>query len=235
VQIDDLEIDRLDLAIDESVLRALALQAPLADDLRKVIAIKMMASDLERVGDLSRNIAKSAERLIARPLVRPPAQLVGLADAAQRMLRDALDAFAESDTVRARAVLLADDRVDRDQDRSWSPDPRHRRAPGSQEVDMILIAENLERVGDHYEHRRGRDPRHRAHNLKPPTSSRAARRASTADGRRGWGHSAVSASGSARLQAGARTPTRSMPSSPRPPVAPLRLPGRPPLARSCPT
>jgi len=66
VKIDDLEIDRLDLAIDESVLRALALQAPLADDLRKVIAIKMMASDLERVGDLSRNIAKSGERLVAR-------------------------------------------------------------------------------------------------------------------------------------------------------------------------
>ncbi len=152
VVIDDLEIDRLDLAIDESVLRALALQAPLADDLRKVIAIKMMASDLERVGDLSRNIAKSGERLIARPLVRPPAQLVGLADAAQRMLRDALDAFAESDTERARAVLLADDRVDRDQDRVVEiliRDIGEHPELSPQEVDMILIAENLERVGDH--------------------------------------------------------------------------------------
>jgi phosphate transport system protein len=152
VVIDDLEIDRLDLAIDESVLRALALQAPLADDLRKVIAIKMMASDLERVGDLSRNIAKSGERLIARPLVKPPAQLVGLADAAQRMLRDALDAFAQSDTARARAVLLADDRVDRDQDRVVEiliRDIGEHPELSPQEVDMILIAENLERVGDH--------------------------------------------------------------------------------------
>jgi phosphate transport system protein len=152
VVIDDLEIDRLDLAIDESVLRALALQAPLADDLRKVIAIKMMASDLERVGDLSRNIAKSGERLIARPLVKPPAQLVGLADAAQRMLRDALDAFAQSDTERARAVLLADDRVDRDQDRVVEiliRDIGEHPELSPQEVDMILIAENLERVGDH--------------------------------------------------------------------------------------
>ena len=152
VVIDDLEIDRLDLAIDEGVLRALALQAPLADDLRKVIAIKMMASDLERVGDLSRNIAKSGERLIARPLVRPPAQLVGLADAAQRMLRDALDAFAESDAERARAVLLADDRVDRDQDRVVEiliRDIGEHPELSPQEVDMILIAENLERVGDH--------------------------------------------------------------------------------------
>jgi phosphate transport system protein len=152
VVIDDLEIDRLDLAIDECVLRALALQAPLADDLRKVIAIKMMASDLERVGDLSRNIAKSGERLISRPLVRPPGQLLGLADAAQRMLRDALDAFAQSDTERAREVLLADDRVDRDQDRVVEiliRDIGEHPELSPQEVDLILIAENLERVGDH--------------------------------------------------------------------------------------
>ena len=152
VKIDDLEIDRLDLAIDESVLRALALQAPLADDLRKVIAIKMMASDLERVGDLSRNIAKSGERLVARPLVKPPAQLRALADAAQRMLRDALDAFAQSDTERARQVLLADDRVDLDQDRVVEiliRDIGEHPELSPQEVDLILIAENLERVGDH--------------------------------------------------------------------------------------
>jgi len=152
VVIDDLEIDRLDLAIDECVLRALALQAPLADDLRKVIAIKMMASDLERVGDLSRNIAKSGERLIARPLVRPPAQLLALADAAQRMLRDALDSFAQSDTERAREVLLADDRVDRDQDRvveSLIREIGEHPELSPQEVDLILIAETLERVGDH--------------------------------------------------------------------------------------
>jgi len=152
VKIDDLEIDRLDLAIDESVLRALALQAPLADDLRKVIAIKMMASDLERVGDLSRNIAKSGERLAARPLVKPPVQLLGLADAAQRMLRDALDAFAQSDTERARQVLLADDRVDLDQDRVVEiliRDIGEHPELSPQEVDLILIAENLERVGDH--------------------------------------------------------------------------------------
>ena len=62
---DDLEIDRLDVAIDTGVLKALALQAPVAADLRLVIAIKMVASDLERVGDLSRNIAKSAQRMAA--------------------------------------------------------------------------------------------------------------------------------------------------------------------------
>src|SRR5215471_17885792 len=63
VQIDDLEIDRLDLAIDEAVLRLLATQAPVADDLRSVIAAKMIATDLESVGDLARNVKKSAVRI----------------------------------------------------------------------------------------------------------------------------------------------------------------------------
>jgi phosphate transport system protein len=67
VQGDDLEIDRLDVAIDDAILRALALQAPVAEDLRQVIAIKTMATDLERIGDIARNIAKSGMRLAERP------------------------------------------------------------------------------------------------------------------------------------------------------------------------
>jgi phosphate transport system protein len=152
VRIDDLEIDRLDLAIDEAVLRALALQAPVAEDLRKVIAIKMIASDLERVGDLSRNIAKSALRLAERPAVALPTKLDDLADEARRLLKDALDSFADDDAEKARAVLAGDDRVDDDQDRvvreAIAEIGAHPEI-SSQEVDMILIAKNLERVGDH--------------------------------------------------------------------------------------
>jgi phosphate transport system protein len=149
---DDLEIDRLDLAIDEGVLRALALQSPVADDLRQLIAIKMMASDLERVGDLARNVAKSALRLCARQPVPIPPDLVGLAEAAQAILREALDAFGDGDVVKARAVLEADDVVDEAQDRvveqALGEIGRHPES-SAQEVDLILIAENLERVGDH--------------------------------------------------------------------------------------
>ena len=67
VKADDIEIDRLEVAIDEAVLKALALQAPVAEDLREVLAIKMIATDLERVGDLARNVAKIARRLSAQP------------------------------------------------------------------------------------------------------------------------------------------------------------------------
>ena len=66
VQRDDLALDKLDIEIDDAVLRALALQSPVAEDLRQVIAIKTMATDLERVGDIARNIAKSGARLAER-------------------------------------------------------------------------------------------------------------------------------------------------------------------------
>jgi phosphate transport system protein len=152
VRQDDLDIDRLDVQIDERVLRALALQAPVAEDLRQVIAIKMMATDLERVGDIARNIAKSALRLAERPAVVLPPKLEEMADEARRMLKDSLDSFADGDPSKARAVLAADDRIDEDQDRvvrdailEISAHPEFT----SQEVDLIMIAKNLERVGDH--------------------------------------------------------------------------------------
>ena len=152
VRLDDLEIDRLDVQIDERVLRALALQAPVAEDLRQVIAIKMIATDLERVGDISRNVAKSALRLAERPPVALPPKLQEMADEARRMLKDALDSFADGDPAKARSVLAADDRIDDDQDRvvrdailEISAHPELT----SQGVDLIMIAKNLERVGDH--------------------------------------------------------------------------------------
>ena len=152
VRIDDLEIDRLDLAVDELVLRVLATQAPVADDLRHVIAAKMIASDLERVGDLARNVAKSAERLATRPQVEVPARLRTLADESQRILRRALDSFSEGDAERATLVLGDDDQVDADQDvviRSAIQEITSHPEYTSQEVDFILIAKNLERVADH--------------------------------------------------------------------------------------
>jgi phosphate transport system protein len=152
VRIDDLEIDRLDLDIDESVLRALALQAPVAEDLRQVIAIKMMATDLERVGDLSRNIAKSALRLADRAPVSIPPKLREIADEARRLLKLSLDSYADADPLKAQAVLEADDQVDDDQDRvvrEAIQEIGEHPEMTSQEVDLILIAKNLERVADH--------------------------------------------------------------------------------------
>jgi phosphate transport system protein len=152
IQQEDIEIDRLDVEIDESVLRVLALQAPVADELRWVIATKTMATDLERVGDLARNIAKCGRRLAERDGLPLPPKLTELADEARRLLRAALDAYTHNDAGQARAVLEGDDRVDRLQDRviedalsdlvAGARDPRLL-------IDVIQIAKSLERVADH--------------------------------------------------------------------------------------
>ena len=149
---DDVEIDRLEVAIDEAVLKALALQAPVAEDLREVLAVKMIATDLERVGDLARNIAKSAARSATNSPLPFPAALTSLARSAQRVLRRSLDAFSRTDAELARAVLQEDDAIDRAQDEVVQTMLRAlQREPGaaSQEVDLIMVAKHLERVGDH--------------------------------------------------------------------------------------
>jgi phosphate transport system protein len=152
VREDDLEIDRLDIAIDESVLRSLALQAPVADDLRRLLAANDIGTDLERVGDLARNIAKSAARLAERAPVPLPPHLEALAAECQAILRDALDAFVHRDAERARKLLAEDDRIDDDQDRVIREALDALRAHPDlylQEVDLIVVAKHLERVADH--------------------------------------------------------------------------------------
>ncbi|HXV36474.1 MAG TPA: phosphate signaling complex protein PhoU, partial [Myxococcota bacterium] len=152
VATDDLEIDRLEVAIDSAVLAALALNAPVASDLREVFGIKMIATDLERVGDLARNIAKSARRCAGRAELDPPPALHRLATSAADLLRRALDAYARSDAGAARAVLADDDWADDQEDEvirqeltEIAGDP----AVAPQAVDLIFVARNLERVADH--------------------------------------------------------------------------------------
>lgn len=149
---DDLEIDRLDVEIDQAVLRALALRAPVAEDLRGVVATKTMATDLERIGDLARNIAKSACRLAERPAIDLTARLEPLEDGARDLLHRALDAYASHDPDAARRVIEDDDYIDELQDRIvLDVIEAMGSSPGiaPQAVDVILIAESLERIGDH--------------------------------------------------------------------------------------
>lgn len=152
VKADDLEIDRIDVAIDDAILRVLALRAPVAEDLRQVIAIKAMAGDLERVGDLARNIAQSAVRLAGRAETRLPGRLAPLEREACRLLRLALDSFQQQDPATARAVIEGDDRADDLKDeivRELIAEIERHPETASQAIDAIFIAESLERVADH--------------------------------------------------------------------------------------
>ncbi|MCR9097261.1 MAG: phosphate signaling complex protein PhoU [bacterium] len=149
---DDLEIDRIDVEIDAAVLSVLALRAPVASDLRQTLAIKTMATDLERIGDLARNIASSARRLSERQPISPPTLLRELADDSRRSLSRALQAFADLDGDLARTVLGEDDDIDAIEGRVIRESiERIQAQPGAsrQEIDLIFIAKNLERVADH--------------------------------------------------------------------------------------
>ncbi len=152
VKEDDLAIDRLDVEIDQAVLELIALQAPVADDLRQALAIKVAAVDLERVGDLARDIADSTLELVERPPVHPPAAFADLVEESRRSLSAALTAFADADADRARLVLQADDRIDDDEALVIRESlERIRTEPESSDAALhhILIAKCLERVGDH--------------------------------------------------------------------------------------
>ena len=152
VQRDDIEIDRLDVAIDDAVLQLLATQAPVASDLRFVLATRSIATDLARVGDIARNIAKSAPRLGADSRFELPPRLETLSKDAQRLLRKSLDAYANTDAEEAQRILSEDDEIDAAESlviRDAIAEMIRHPDLTSREVDLIMIAKNLERVADH--------------------------------------------------------------------------------------
>jgi phosphate transport system protein len=146
------QINDLHLELDERALRLLALQQPMAVDLRLITATMKINSDLERMGDQAVNIAQRALSMLAQPEMKPLIDIPRMAQIAERMVKDALDAFVRRDTQLAREVVLRDDEADRYRDLVFREliaqmikDPRC--IP--QALDLILVSRNLERVADH--------------------------------------------------------------------------------------
>ena len=106
-------IDRSEVDVEEEVLKTLALHQPVAADLRFVIAVLKINSDLERMGDIARNISKKARFIARTDGFRPPVDFRDMAAKAQSMVRQSLDALVNADTKTARQVRSADDDVDR--------------------------------------------------------------------------------------------------------------------------
>jgi phosphate transport system protein len=148
---DDRAIDRMEIDIEERCVRLLALQQPLATDLRFITAALKISNDLERVGDHAVNIAGSAARLAGEPLLKPLVDIPRMADLALGMLREALDAFVRRDAEGARRLVRRDDAVD-DLNRQvfrelltyMIEDP----ATITRAMELVLVARNLERVAD---------------------------------------------------------------------------------------
>lgn len=147
----DREIDLLESEIEDTVTNLLALQQPVARDLRLLLAALKIANDLERVGDHAVNIAQSAERLLAYRTITPEPEMVEMARLSGDMLRRALDAFVRGDAQVGRAVCAQDDQVDALHDSLFrillthmAEDPHTIGAA----MEIFLVSRNLERVAD---------------------------------------------------------------------------------------
>ncbi len=148
----DAEVNDLQMDIDDRCLRLLATQAPLAGDLRLITSAMKINADLERVGDQAVNIAENALTLIPQPPVKPLIDIPRMAEAAEGMIRDALDAFVKKDAALARDVLGRDDEVDELKDQVFRELLTYMMAdPGTiqRALALILLSRNLERVADH--------------------------------------------------------------------------------------
>lgn len=145
-------INQLEIEIDDAAIGLLALQAPLAADLRLVTAVIKINNDLERMGDLSVSIAQSALALIREPLIRPLIDIPHIAGLAQGMVRKSLDSFVNRDPELARSVLASDDAVDNMRTASYHElisfmEVNPQQIP--QALYLLSVIRNLERIADH--------------------------------------------------------------------------------------
>jgi len=101
----DAAVNRLQIEIDDRCLKMLALQQPMATDLRLITSAMKMGADLERIGDQAVNIAETAMRLLETPPLKPLIDIAEMSEIAQKMTRDSLDAFVRRDADLAREVL----------------------------------------------------------------------------------------------------------------------------------
>ncbi len=145
-------VNRIEIDIDDAAVSLLALQQPMAADLRFIIAAIKINNDLERMGDLAVNIAQRAVSLLSEPVVKPMIDIPHIAALVQSMVRKSLDAFVMRDAELARSVLSSDDAVDSLRNASFhelisfmEQDPRNIR----QSVNLLSIVRNLERIADH--------------------------------------------------------------------------------------
>ena len=152
VLVGDEPVNQLHIEIDKRAFQLLALHQPMAVDLRAIVAALKINTDLERVGDLAINIAEAAKRYVRQLPVKKLIDIPRMADIAQVMLRDALDAYVRRDVDLAQRVLDRDDELDtlktqifRELLTYMLQDPSTIEAS----LDLILISRHLERIGDH--------------------------------------------------------------------------------------
>src|ERR1700722_1014697 len=177
VMADDVIVDQLEIEIDELSIQLLS-KAPLATDLRLITMTLKISNPLERVSDEATTIARRSLELSMEPQLKPYVDLPRMAAMALDMLKEALDAYVNRDTAKARTVIPRDKQVDllnKQLHRELSSYIVERPSTISRCLNLMVISKSLERVADHatnvaeevvylYE---ARDIRHSGHNPAP--------------------------------------------------------------------
>lgn len=149
---DDKKIDALEAEVDKLAVRIIALRAPMADDLREVIAALKIAGVVERIGDYSKAIAKASRRIENRTRFEPLTLLPAMGELAAEMVHDVLTAYAARDPVLAREVIAADEKVDNFYNSIFRNLVSHmveNPSTISTAAQLLFVARNIERIGDH--------------------------------------------------------------------------------------
>lgn len=147
----DRDVDEREVQVEDECLKVLALHQPVANDLRFVLAVLKVNNDLERVGDLAKNIAERGRDLGGRAEIAVPREIRVMAERVRRMLRDSLNAVVETDTELARRVLEDDEEVDQLHKRIYTV-IKERIRDDVDHVDaliqMLSVSRYLERIAD---------------------------------------------------------------------------------------
>lgn len=152
VRADDRKIDAIQHEVERAVVRIIALRAPMANDLREVVAALKIATVVERIGDYAKNIAKRVPQIESEHRIDPVSTLPAMARMASDMVRDVLDAFAARDPDAAIAICERDDALDDFYDsifRTLVTYMVENPKTISQCAHLLFVAKHLERIGDH--------------------------------------------------------------------------------------
>jgi len=149
---EDAQINEMDIQIDERCLNLLALHQPLAADLRFITSAMRINTELERIGDQAVNIAERVISLNQEPQLKPYLDIPRMAEIAQSMVKDVLDAFVNGDAELARSVCERDDQVDALNDQVFRELLTYMITDSksiTRAVHLIIVSRCLERIADH--------------------------------------------------------------------------------------
>jgi phosphate transport system protein len=173
VRASEAQLDRFQLEVDGEVIRLITIYSPTAKDLRLLLMMARINSELERIGDQALNNCEYVELLLSDPPPQPLHDLSKMSEITRGMVHDALQAFHQEDIKKAQAVIKLDDEVDalnNETFRDLLSDPAKGRDAITRCMSLILVARSLERIADHATNIceeviyvvKGEDIRHRA-------------------------------------------------------------------------